>query len=264
MHSPSPSPPEAGPSQYTPPQVPIVIPQKQGSDPQPGENVSPLRYGLRRSTHEIRVPHREGNIYGEDHYLIDVLKYPKWQQHPGETDPDMACRILENAHRYIQAQPNTIPIGEVYYLYSQWDITIEINRICYKVDWIEQRPIIINIEGNRMNAPPSAGKSATIAITNHMVCLVREGGAEHICFLLALRATETYFLSKTLSWLSKMAKSLFIFLFLFFFFYLGLTIQKRVQKSITSHSHSYMKKNKKSQCHIIWCHMIGHIIGMGK
>jgi len=28
MHSPSPSSPEAGPSQYTPPQVPTVIPQK--------------------------------------------------------------------------------------------------------------------------------------------------------------------------------------------------------------------------------------------
>jgi len=32
MHSPSPSSPEAGPSQYTPPQVPTVIPQKRGSD----------------------------------------------------------------------------------------------------------------------------------------------------------------------------------------------------------------------------------------
>jgi len=32
MHSPSPSPPEAGPLQYTPPQVPTVIPQKQDSD----------------------------------------------------------------------------------------------------------------------------------------------------------------------------------------------------------------------------------------
>ena len=33
MHSLSPFPPEAGPSQYTPPQVPTVIPQKQGSNP---------------------------------------------------------------------------------------------------------------------------------------------------------------------------------------------------------------------------------------
>jgi len=33
MHSPSPSFPEAGPSQYTPSQVPTVIPQKRGSDP---------------------------------------------------------------------------------------------------------------------------------------------------------------------------------------------------------------------------------------
>ena len=119
MYSPSPPSLEAGLSQYTPSQVPTAIPQKRGSNPQLGEDVPPLRYSLRKLTRETRVPHREGNIYGEDHYLIDVLKYPKWQQHPGETDPDMACRILENAHRYIQAQPNTIPIGEVYYLYSQ-------------------------------------------------------------------------------------------------------------------------------------------------
>jgi len=33
MYSPSPPPPEAGPSQYTPPQVPTVIPQRCGSDP---------------------------------------------------------------------------------------------------------------------------------------------------------------------------------------------------------------------------------------
>jgi len=33
MHSPSPSSSEAGPLQYTPPQVPTVIPQKQDSDP---------------------------------------------------------------------------------------------------------------------------------------------------------------------------------------------------------------------------------------
>jgi len=79
MHSPSPPPPEAGPSQYTPPQVPTVIPQKRGSDPQPGENVSPMRYGLRRSTRETRVPHREGNIYGENCHPIDVLRRPEWQ-----------------------------------------------------------------------------------------------------------------------------------------------------------------------------------------
>jgi len=77
MHSPSPSPPEAGPSQYTPPQVPTVIPQKRGSDPQPGEDVPPLRYGLRRSTRETRVPHREGNIYEEDHHPTDVLRRPE-------------------------------------------------------------------------------------------------------------------------------------------------------------------------------------------
>ena len=49
-----------------------------------------------------------------------------------------------------------------------------------------------------MDAPPPADKSTTIAITNHMICLAREGRAEHICFLLALRATETYPLPKTL------------------------------------------------------------------
>jgi len=78
MHFPSPSPPEAGLSQYTPSQVPTVIPQKRGSDPQPGEDVPPLRYGLRRSTHETRVPHREDNIYEEDRYPTDVLRYPEW------------------------------------------------------------------------------------------------------------------------------------------------------------------------------------------
>jgi len=77
MHFPSPPPPEASSSQYTPPQVPTVISQKRGSDPQPEEDVSPLRYGLRRSTHETRVSHREGNIYGEDRHLIDVLRYPE-------------------------------------------------------------------------------------------------------------------------------------------------------------------------------------------
>jgi len=77
MHSPSPPPPEADPSQYTPPQVLTVIPQKRGSDPQPGEDVPPMRYGLRRSTRETRVPHREDNIYGEDHHPTDVLRCPE-------------------------------------------------------------------------------------------------------------------------------------------------------------------------------------------
>jgi len=67
---------------------------------------------------------------------IDVLRHSEWQRHPGEADPDMAYRMLENAHRHIQAQPNTIPFGEVYYPYSQWDNTIEINGICYEVDWV--------------------------------------------------------------------------------------------------------------------------------
>jgi len=204
MHFPSPPPPEAGPSQYTTSQVPTVIPQKQGSDPQPGEDVSSLRYGLRRSTCETRVPYREGNIYEEDCYPTDVLRHPKWQQHPGKTNLDMACRMLENACRHIQAQPETIPIGGVYYLYSQWDNTVEINGIHYEVDWVGQQPIIIDIEENRIDAPPPAGKSATTAITNHMVYLAREGGAEHICFLLALRATETHVLPKTLKDVTKL------------------------------------------------------------
>ena len=77
MHSPSPPSPEAGPSKYTPSQVSTVIPQKRGSDPQPGEDVPPLRYGLRRSTCETRVPHREGNVYKEDCHLTDVLRHPE-------------------------------------------------------------------------------------------------------------------------------------------------------------------------------------------
>ena len=116
----------------------------------------------------------------------------------------MACRMLENACRHIQAQPDTIPIGGVYYPYSQWDNTVEINGIRYEVDWVGQRPIIIDIEGNRMDAPPPAGESATTAITNHMVRLAREGEAEHIRFLLALRASETYSLPKTFKDVAKL------------------------------------------------------------
>ena len=116
----------------------------------------------------------------------------------------MVRRMLENAHKHIQVQPETIPIGGVYYPYSQWDNTIEINRIHYEVDWVGQRPIIIDIEGNRMDTPPLVGKSATTAITNHMVCLAREGEAEHICFLLALRATETHVLPKTFKDIAKL------------------------------------------------------------
>ena len=159
---------------------------------------------MRRSTCETKVPHREGNIYGEDRYPTDVLRYPEWRQHPGEADPDMACKMLENARKHIQAQPETIPIGGVYYPYSQWNNTVEINGICYEVDWVGQQPIIIDIKGNRMDAPPPAGESATTAITNHMVRLAREEGAEHICFLLAFRATETHVLPKTFKDVAKL------------------------------------------------------------
>ena len=55
-----------------------------------------------------------------------------------------------------------------------------------------------------MNAPPSVGESATTAITNHIVYLAREGGAEHIRFLLALRATETHVLPKTFKDIAKL------------------------------------------------------------
>jgi len=55
-----------------------------------------------------------------------------------------------------------------------------------------------------MDTSPPADESATTAITNHMVRLAREGGAEHICFLLALRATETYFLPKTFKDVAKL------------------------------------------------------------
>jgi len=73
----SPSP-KAGPSQYTPFQVLTVIPQKRGSDPQPGEDIPSLRYGLRRLTYETRVPHKEDNVYKEDYHPIDVLRHPEW------------------------------------------------------------------------------------------------------------------------------------------------------------------------------------------
>jgi len=101
MHSPSPSSPEAGPSQYIPSQVPTVISQKWGNDPQLGEDVLPLRYGLRKSTCETRVPHREDNVYGEDHHPTDILRRSEWRQHLGEADPDIVRRMLKNACRHI-------------------------------------------------------------------------------------------------------------------------------------------------------------------
>jgi len=55
-----------------------------------------------------------------------------------------------------------------------------------------------------MDAPPPVGESATIAISNHMVRLAREGGAEHICFFLALRVTETHILPKIFKDVAKL------------------------------------------------------------
>jgi len=55
-----------------------------------------------------------------------------------------------------------------------------------------------------MDTPPPAGESATTAITNHMVCLAKERGAEHTHFLLALRATETHVLPKTFKDVAKL------------------------------------------------------------
>jgi len=55
-----------------------------------------------------------------------------------------------------------------------------------------------------MDTLPPAGESTTTAITNHMVCLAREGRAEYIHFLLALRATETYPLPKTFKNVAKL------------------------------------------------------------
>jgi len=55
-----------------------------------------------------------------------------------------------------------------------------------------------------MDTLPPAGESATTAITNHMVRLAREGGAERIGFLLALRATETHILPKTFKDVTKL------------------------------------------------------------
>jgi len=73
-----------------------------------------------------------------------------------------------------------------------------------EVNWVGWQPIIIDIERNRIDALPPVGESATIAITNHIVCLAREGGAEHICFLLTLRATETHVLPKTFKDIAKL------------------------------------------------------------
>jgi len=55
-----------------------------------------------------------------------------------------------------------------------------------------------------MDALSPAGKSATTAITNHIVCLAREEGTKHIHFLLVLRATKTHFLPKTFKDVAKL------------------------------------------------------------
>jgi len=94
-------------------------PPKAGpSHPQPGEDITPQRYGLRRSTHETRIPHREGNIYGENHHPTDIFRCPEWRQHLGKADPDMAHRMPENAYRHTQVQPDTVPIAGVYYPFN--------------------------------------------------------------------------------------------------------------------------------------------------
>jgi len=78
--------------------------------------------------------------------------------------------------------------------------------------------------------------------------------------------TRTQSLTLSLSWLGKTAKLLFIFLFFSFSFLLSWTYYtegsagKCYITSVTvSQSH-----DRKSQHHITWCHMIGHMIGMGK
>ena len=45
--------------------------------PQPGEDATPQRYGLRRSTCETRISHREDNIYREDHNPTNILRRSK-------------------------------------------------------------------------------------------------------------------------------------------------------------------------------------------
>jgi len=55
-----------------------------------------------------------------------------------------------------------------------------------------------------MDASSLADRSATIVITNYMVRLARKGGAEHIHFFLALRATETHSQPKTFKDITKL------------------------------------------------------------
>jgi len=55
-----------------------------------------------------------------------------------------------------------------------------------------------------MDALSPAGGSVTTVITNYIVCLAREGGAEHIHFLLVLRATETHYQPKIFKDVTKL------------------------------------------------------------
>jgi len=67
-----------------------------------------------------------------------------------------------------------------------------------------QNLLSITLDVPLQDAPPPAGESATTAITNHIVRLAREGRAEHIHFLLVLRATETHVLPKTFKDVAKL------------------------------------------------------------
>ena len=61
-------------------------------------------------------------------------------------------------------------------------------------------------------------------------------------------------------WLSH-----YLYFFSFLFFYLGLTTQRKVWESVmsqVSHGHGHMTGSHSVTSH--WCHMMSHMIGMGK
>jgi len=90
--------------------------------------------------------------------------------------------------------------------------------------------------------------------SSHNITIIADGG---------IKKSQV---ATTVSWLGKMAKSLSIFLFFSFSFLLSWTYYTEESAGkchVTSVTQS-QSHDRKSQHHITWCHMMSHMIGVGK
>jgi len=171
---------------------------------------------LRRSKYQTQILFKEGNIYGEQEHSTNILQNPLWQPRERFSNPNMACDRHENTYQKslriyqnIQCFSNnplfrTVRINRVDYLYNSSDNIIEIDGILYNIQWEGKYPIIVNNNRSRMNTLSLIGKSAKLAITSYLACLVREEGVEQIHFLLAQHATESCPISKSLGYIIRL------------------------------------------------------------